>query len=353
MRRNGAKNTLIPPLLIENFRFSSLSFAPRFILQKDKKIWRTTRYYTKCFYNLYNFAYLLRTTFGIITQNQLSVFYQPLAIMRSESELDKIIRELKIRSYSPKTIKSYTNGLSKYFSYKRKNVNNLDTNNIKDFLLHCKDNNISAKTRNQYLNAIKFYYHNVVNVRDKIDVKSAKRTKSLPVILNRSEIKSLIDVSNNEKHKLMLAIAYGAGLRVSETVNLRVKDINLENLTLHIKHAKGDKDRITIFPDSIKDKLKKIINSKEISEYVFSSERGGKLTTRTAQKIFSNALKKTGIKKNASFHSLRHSFATHLLENGTDIRYVQELLGHANIRTTQRYTQVTNPQLRNIKSPLN
>ena len=269
-----------------------------------------------------------------------------------KSELDRTIRELKIRNYSPKTIKSYTNGLSKYFSYKRKNIDKLDTNNIKDFLLYCKDKNISAKTRNQYLNAIKYYYYNIINVTDKIDVKSARRTKSLPVILSRSEIKALIEATNNQKHKMLLAKAYGAGLRVSEVVNLKVKDVNLEDLTLHIKHAKGDKDRITILSDSIKDKLNKIISTKEANEYVLSSERGGKLTTRTAQKIFSNALKKTGAKKDASFHSLRHSFATHLLENGTDIRYVQELLGHVNIRTTQRYTQVTNPRLRNIKSPL-
>jgi site-specific recombinase XerD len=270
-----------------------------------------------------------------------------------KNELDKTIRELKIRNYSSKTIKSYTNGLSKYFSYKRKDIDKPDTNNIKDFLLYCKDKNISPKTRNQYLNAIKFYYYNVINVRDKIEIKSAKCSKSLPVVLNRSEIKAIIDITNNSKHKLLLSIAYGAGLRVSEVINLKVRDINLENLTLHIKSSKGDKDRITIYPDSIKEFLTKVISTKDKDDYVFSSERGAKLTTRTAQKIFTNALKKTGIKKNASFHSLRHSFATHLLENGTDIRYVQELLGHTNIRTTQRYTQVTNPQLRNIKSPLN
>lgn len=269
-----------------------------------------------------------------------------------KSELNKTIRELKIRNYSPRTIKSYTNGLNRYFSFKGKNFNKLDTNNVKDFLLRCKDKNISAKTRNQYLNAIKFYYYNVINVRDKIEIKSAKRTKSLPVVLNRSEIKGIIDVTNNPKHKLLLSIAYGAGLRVSEVVNLKVRDVNLENLTLHIKSSKGNKDRITIFPESIKESLNKVVSAKEKDDYVFPSERGEKLTTRTAQKVFSNALGKTGIKKDASFHSLRHSFATHLLENGTDIRYVQELLGHANIRTTQRYTQVTNPRLKNIRSPL-
>jgi site-specific recombinase XerD len=172
------------------------------------------------------------------------------------------------------------------------------------------------------------------------------------VILNRKEINKIIEVTDNKKHNLILTITYGAGLRVSEVVNLKVKDVDTNNLTLHIKKAKGKKDRITIIPEKIKDDLEMIINSKKPDEYVFPSERGGKLTTRTVQKIFTNAMKNAEIRKDATFHSLRHSFATHLLENGVDVRYVQELLGHQNIRTTQRYTQVTNPKLRDIKSPL-
>jgi len=203
-----------------------------------------------------------------------------------------------------------------------------------------------------YLNSIKFYYYNVIKAPKKIDIKSAKRNKNLPVILNRNEIARLIEVTNNKKHKLILSITYGSGLRVSEVVNLKVKDVDINNLTLHIKKAKGKKDRITVIPEKIKNDLEMMINSRDSNEYVFTSERGGKLTTRTAQKIFTNAMKKAKIKKEATFHSLRHSFATHLLENRVDIRYVQELLGHQNIRTTQRYTQVTNPKLRNIKSPL-
>jgi len=158
-------------------------------------------------------------------------------------------------------------------------------------------------------------------------------------------------VTTNIKHKLLLSLAYGAGLRVSEVMDLKVKDINLDELTIHIKHAKGNKDRITIFPDKLRSSLGNITTVKQSNDYVFESERGGKLSTRTVQKSFKNALRKGGIKRDATFHSLRHSFATHLLENGVDIRYVQELLGHSNIRTTQLYTQVTNPNLRNIKSP--
>jgi integrase/recombinase XerD len=269
-----------------------------------------------------------------------------------ESELDKAIRELEIRDYSPRTIKSYANGLTKYFSFKNKNLRQLNVDNIRDFLLQCKNKNLSAKTRNQYLNAIKFYYYKVIEIREEIKIKSAKRNKSLPVVLNRSEIKKLIDATINQKHKLLITLAYGAGLRVSEVVSLMVKDIDFYSLVLHVKKAKGKKDRITIFPEKIKKDLEKVMASKDQNEYVFSSERNEKLTTRTAQKVFSNAKKKAKIKKAATFHSLRHSFATHLLEDGVDIRYVQELLGHQNIRTTQIYTQVTSPQLKNIRSPL-
>lgn len=150
----------------------------------------------------------------------------------------------------------------------------------------------------------------------------------------------------------MISLAYGAGLRVGEAVNLRIRDINFDELTIHLKNAKGKKDRITIFPEKLKADLHELTALQHGNEYVFESERGGKLTERTAQAIFEKALKKAKIQKDASFHCLRHSFATHLLENGVDVRYVQELLGHQNIRTTQLYTKVTNLSLKNIKSPL-
>jgi len=269
-----------------------------------------------------------------------------------QKQLESTKRELKIRNYSPKTVKSYLYGLKEYFVYKKQKFESLDTENIKDFLLFCQNKGISAQTRNLFLNAIKYFYRNVVKINEKIEIRSAKKNKSLPVVLSRNELKRIIEVTKNIKHRLLLSLAYGAGLRVSEGISLKVKDVDLEELTLHIKQAKGKKDRITIFPEKLKIAIEKIIFSKDKNDFVFESERGGKLSTRTAQKVFQNSLKKTKIKKEATFHSLRHSFATHLLENGVDIRYVQELLGHQNIRTTQQYTQVTNPKLKNIKSPL-
>jgi site-specific recombinase XerD len=134
-------------------------------------------------------------------------------------------------------------------------------------------------------------------------------------------------------------------------VSLKWGDVNVSEYTIHIKQAKGRKDRITVLSERLVGDLSDLCSQKGYTDYVFESERGGKLTTRTAQKIFINGKNNANIKKNATFHSLRHSFATHLLENGVNIRYIQELLGHANIRTTQRYTQLTTIALNNITSP--
>lgn len=266
--------------------------------------------------------------------------------------LEKTRQELKLRNYSFKTIKTYLSCLREYFDFKKFNLEKVDEEKIKQFLLNKQNKNYSSQTINLYLSAMKFFYREVLKIPQKINLKFAKRNKKLPIVLSKEEIKNIIDTIRNPKHKLIISLAYGAGLRISEVVSLKIKDVDLEELTIHLKNAKGKKDRITIFSEKIKNNLQNLIASKNLNDYLFESERGGKLTERTAQKVFKNALRGASIKKDATFHSLRHSFATHLLENGIDIRYVQELLGHQNIRTTQVYTQVTNPKLKNIKSPL-
>lgn len=259
---------------------------------------------------------------------------------------------LKLRNYSVKTRKSYTHYIGQYLDFSK--TNNLKKRDvaIEKFLLKKVESGKSPQTVNLALNSIKFFYKEILRDDKKIDLKFAKRSKKLPVVLTRKEIKKILDTIVNQKHKLAVAISYAGGLRVSEIQNLRVRDIDVEELTIHIKNAKGKKDRMTVFPEKLKDDIQNLVAGKDGDDFIFSSNRGGKLTTRSFQVIFQRALKESGIKKKATFHSLRHSFATHLLENGTDVRYVQELLGHANIRTTQIYTQVTNPQLKNIKSPL-
>ncbi|MDO8555222.1 MAG: tyrosine-type recombinase/integrase [bacterium] len=272
--------------------------------------------------------------------------------MKLQELLKKIENELKLRNYSRETIKSYFSCLVDYFRFIKIVKKDPDINLIKSYLLKKQEKGQSSQTINLYLNAIKYFYREIFKSNIFINLKFAKISKKIPIVLSRNEIERIINSISNQKHKLLISLSYGAGLRVSEAINLKIKDVSLEELTIHIKEAKGNKDRITIFPERLRGDIGKLISDGNLNDYVFISERGGKLTERTAQKVFENALRKSGIKKEATFHSLRHSFATHLLENGVDIRYVQELLGHANIRTTQLYTKVTNPILKNIKSPL-
>jgi len=269
--------------------------------------------------------------------------------------LDKLSQELRLRNYSHRTIESYQTCLKYYFYFLERNgskIERLDQDLLRKFLLEKQSKGASSQTINLYLHAIKTFYKEILKSNEVIDLHFAKKSKRLPVVLSHEEITKIIDMTINPKHKMMIALAYGAGLRVSEVISLKIKDIDLEGLTIHLKDAKGKKDRITVFPEKLKYPIQNLIAGKDLNSLVFESDRGGGLTDRTAQAIFSQVLKKAGIKKEATFHSLRHSFATHLLENGTDIRYIQELLGHQNIRTTQIYTKVTNPSIRNIKSPL-
>ncbi len=269
-----------------------------------------------------------------------------------ENILDKTERVLRLRNYSPKTRKAYLLYIKEYLIFSKKaNIKNKQKA-IEEFLLDKHKRSQSPQTVNLALNAVKFFYSEVLKNPQKIDLKFAKRNKKLPVVLSRMEIEKVINATDNAKYRLMISLGYACGLRVSEVVSLKVADLDIDELVVHLKNAKGKKDRISVLPKKLQNDLRNIIAGKKVEDYLFVSNRGGELTTTSLQKMFRKSLAKSGINKPATFHSLRHSFATHLLENGTDVRYVQELLGHANIRTTQIYTQVTNPSLKNIKSPL-
>lgn len=283
----------------------------------------------------------------LVAEN-LPIFYMDTI----QSQLDRSETELRLRNYSPKTIKIYLYFLREFFTFRTAQPSEENEISVKQFLLMLESKGASAETRNLGLSAVKFYFRNVIGDKTKLEIRTAKRNHGLPVVLSREEISRMLDATKNMKHRLMLGLAYGAGLRVSEVVAVKVQDIDLAEMTIHIKQAKGKKDRISILPEKLIDDLRASIAGKWGRDAVFPSEQGGQLTTRTAQKFFEHALVRAKIDKPATFHSLRHSFATHLLENGVDVRYVQELLGHQNIRTTQLYTQVTNPRLKSIRSPL-
>ena len=263
-------------------------------------------------------------------------------------------RELRIRGFSSKTVKAYLHYNIALLKFKSKSPKNINSDDIKEYLLYLKNKNLSNATLNVAINATKFYYTQILRRKFFVnkEIIRTKKSKKLPEVFIKDEIKKILATIQNVKHKLILAMMYSSGLRVSEVINVRVGDLDFENNILKVKLAKGVKDRITILSKKIVRILKKYVKNKETGDYVFESVRGAKLSERSVQKIFTQALKKSEIKKKASCHSLRHSFATHLLESGTDIRYIQELLGHKRLETTQIYTKVANNKLKNIKNPL-
>lgn len=255
--------------------------------------------------------------------------------------IEDLQRYMRVAGYSPRTIEAYSRCVSE--------IGNKD---LMQFLDKLARGGKSSFTMNQYHAAYKLYVTKILKKSWNVPFPYAKRHKKLPIVLTRAEIKMIIEETKNMKHRLMIALAYGAGLRVSEVIKLQVKDIDTAELSLVVRGGKGNKDRISILSETLRDELQGVMTGKNADTYLFESERGGRLTTRTAQAAFEKSLKIAGIKKNATFHSLRHSFATHLLENGVDSRYIQKLLGHSNIATTMIYAKVTNPALMNIKSPL-
>ncbi|WRQ72941.1 MAG: tyrosine-type recombinase/integrase [Methanosarcinales archaeon Met12] len=175
----------------------------------------------------------------------------------------------------------------------------------------------------------------------------------MPVVLSQEEVSQILSSVNNIKHKVILMLIYSAGLRVSEVVKLKPADIDIQRKLIHVKGAKGRKDRYTILSDVAIETLGLYLKMYQPEKWVFPGQKEGlHITTRTVQRIFEDAIKKADIDKEVSVHSLRHSFATHLLESGVDLRYIQELLGHKNSKTTEIYTHVSNKDLSKIKSPL-
>ena len=174
----------------------------------------------------------------------------------------------------------------------------------------------------------------------------------MPKHISPADVKRLFDHTPNLKHNTMLRLCYGMGLRVSELVGLKVADIDSRNMQVHIRRAKGKKDRYVNLPKSILDQLRGYFKVYRPKEYLFEGQYGGAYTTRSAQAVFKQAMKAAGINKQIGIHGLRHSYATHLMEAGTDIGHIQKLLGHEKIETTLIYAQVTNREVRKVKSPL-
>jgi len=271
--------------------------------------------------------------------------------------LQQFKRQLNLKAYSPSTIKTYTNEFTQFLNTIKDNpAKEFTVSRLKDYFQYCYTTlQLSENTMHSKINALKFFYEQVLG-REKFfwEIPRPKKPLLLPKLLNEDELRKLFNALSNKKHKAMLFTAYSAGLRVSEVVHLKIADIDSQRMQIFIERAKGKKDRYVNLSPILLDILRKyLLDYKPRPKiYLFESEQTtAAYPTRTVQQIFANAKKKAGIKKEVGIHSLRHSFATHLLDKGTDIRYIKDLLGHFNIRTTERYLHVSKKQLINIVSP--
>ena len=225
---------------------------------------------------------------------------------------------------------------------------------IRDYLYYlANDKEASTSTLNTAINALKFYYGEVLGRKFVYEIKRPKKDKKLPVILSQGEVAKILSCVSNVKHKAILMLIYSAGLRLGEVVKLKQGDIDVGRGLIYVRGGKGRKDRYTLLSDVAMEALRHYLDKYKPVKWLFSGARKEKhISTRTVQAIFEQAREKVGIEKEVTVHSLRHSFATHLLEGGTDLRYIQELLGHKSSKTTEIYTHVSNRDLSRIKSPL-
>lgn len=264
-----------------------------------------------------------------------------------EKEVEKLRTELKIRGFSPLTIRNYSFFVEKFLARIDKKPEELDEDDAKLYLSELFD----TKAKNTIMlaaAALKFFYSEILK-KEFGNVKMPKKEKRLPEVLTKDEVKNLIDSADNRKSRLIISVLYSAGLRVSELVNLKLDDVNFNDKTGWVRKGKGSKDRLFTISENLVDELKEYLKDRE-HKFVFSKSKP--LTTRNIQKIIKLTSKRAEIQKKVTPHTLRHSFATHLLEQGTDIRVIQAMLGHASLNTTQIYTHISSEQIKKVRNPL-
>ncbi len=266
-------------------------------------------------------------------------------------------QHLKLKAYSPSTIKTYLGEMTQLLVILQTiPADDLTPEHLKRYLVHCYEKlKLTENTLHSRINAMKFYYEQVLK-REKFfwEIPRPKKRIQLPKLLNEKELAALFNALENKKHKAMLFTVYSSGLRVSEIVNLKIAHIDSGRMQILVEKAKGKKDRYVNLSPILLDILRKYIKVIKPRPQIYLFESEQTLTAypvRTVQQIFSNAKHKAGIRKEVGIHSLRHSFATHLLDKGTDIKYIKDLLGHFDIKTTERYLHVSKKQLANIASP--
>jgi len=269
--------------------------------------------------------------------------------------LEQMTHEMQIRNYSERTIQCYSSLLTKLVNHFDIPLSELDVSQVKDFLHHrITTDKVSTSTVNQTISAYKILQEDVLGLkREGIKIKRPRGNKKLPVVLSLEEVESLICATTNLKHRALLALSYSSGIRREEAQKIKPESIDSARMRVHVSNGKGRKDRYTILSKSALNLLRTYYKSTRPSVYLFESsfEKGRHLSASTLDKIVKNSAEKAGIKKKISFHTLRHSFATHLLEQGVNIKMIQQLLGHSSIKTTMVYLHIANIETSSVVSP--
>lgn len=274
--------------------------------------------------------------------------------MMYDSKLKELHELMSLRGFTHKTKKTYSYCVSKYLQFIVKSKLSPTNISAKQYLLYLNSKKYDTNTIRLSSAAILFFLKEILKQNVSfIEIPKPKKKKLLPKVLSKEEIKLMINSTKNKKHKLIISLLYSSGLRLSELQNLKRENIDPNRNVIFVKQGKGKKDRITILSQKIKTEiLDYICNSTYKSKYLIEGRQGRKYSSESIQKVIKLAGEKAKISRTITPHMLRHSFATHLLEDGVDIRYIQRLLGHQNLETTTIYTQVANNKLENIVSPL-
>jgi site-specific recombinase XerD len=268
---------------------------------------------------------------------------------------EQMVADLLLRGITPRTQKTYLREVSNLAKYFDKSPEDLSEEEVKEYLVHLmRDRKLSGGTYKNYVSGIKFLYRTTLNREEVVEnIRYPKATEKLPVVLDLSEVKALFSATSNLKHKAVLMITYSSGLRASEAARLKITDIDSKRMLVRIQQGKGGKDRYSILSYTALEELRHYWRAYRPKDWLFGgAQKDAHLSTRSVQEIFYDAKRRAGIIKPVSVHCLRHSFATHLLEAGTNLHHIQLLLGHKSPITTTRYLRVCRPGLAKIPSPL-
>lgn len=272
-----------------------------------------------------------------------------------EHWISRLRKEIHARNYSPETEKNYTHVVRTFLAVHPGNPKTWSPAAIRKFLSTIRESRqLHASTVNLYRDGLSFFYQHVLRMQGHLkSIPRLKEEQSLPDILDGQTISLLLARIENPKHRLALSLAYGCGFRVAELASLKLGDIDTLRRTIHIRQGKGKKDRMVMLPMTVIPQLQSYLDEYRPLTYLFESAKPGTpLNKRTFQMVFKSSCSKAGIHQKGGIHSLRHSFATHLLESGTDLRYIQALMGHSSSKTTERYTRVATHRIAQILSPV-